>query len=237
MTGETFPAFDELLRRAWEEPCQSWMEIEADFIAAVSAFDTEFSRGAMSEGLYQQKAKYFNDLVVCIIQNCSGKVIATRTKKRSRLFQEIDIDMCYPETGDPIVAAEVKALGTPPHPKNEYKARRARSDLHKRVREVAFTATDIKAAYAKPRPINSFQAWIDVAEPAYASFWAMRVDGPADLSVVRSILSSLKSYCNGVAAVIYEPKSSSPTDYAVLSFPEFSMDRTIRDMTQRVISS
>lgn len=234
--AHSFAPFEELLRRAWSQPCQSWAEVEADFIAAVSDFDREYSLGRRPSGWYQLKAKFFNDLVVSIIENCSGRKIATRAKKRSVLFSDIDIDICYPEVGDPMVAAEVKALGTPPHPGNDGQARRARSDMHKRVREVAFTAMDIKAAHAKPRTISSFQAWVDTAEPAYLSFWALRVDGAADLSSVRSILASLKSYCNGVGAVIYEP-ASSPTTYAIRQFPEFVMDRAIRDFTQRVISN
>lgn len=217
-------------------PYSSWSQVEADFVGVVSAFDAEYSLGRQKPGWYQQKAKYFNDLVVLIIENCTGKKIARRSKRRSVLFSEIDVDICYPEDGDPIVAAEVKALGTPPHPGNRDTARGARSDLHKRVREVAFTAMDIKAAHAKPRTITSFQAWVDTAEPAYSSFWALRVDGPSDLNTVRSILSSLKSYCNGVGAVIYEPQGSS-TNYTVRSLPEFSMDRAIRDFTQRVVSA
>lgn len=236
MTGNTFAPFDALMTRAWQEPCTSWSQVEVEFLAAVSSFDEEYSRGKRKSGWYQQKAKYFNDLVVLLIENNTGKKIATRAKKRSVLFSEIDIDICYPDVGDPIVAAEVKALGTPPHPGNRDQARGARSDLHKRVREVAFTAMDIKAAHAKPRTITSFQAWVDAAEPAYLCFWAMRVDGPADLSTVRSVLASLKSYCNGVGAVIYESRVA-PTDYVVRHFPEFSMDRAIRDFTQRVISS
>ena len=235
MPSDSFTPFDALLERAWSDACQSWGDIESDFIATVSAFDAEYSRGNRPQGWYQQKARYFNDLVICIIENCTGKKVATRIKKRSVLFSEIDVDICFPEAGDPVVAAEVKAMGTPPHPRNDNTARGARSDLHKRVREVAFTATDIKAAYAKPRVINSFKSWVDSAEPAYLSFWAMRVDGEADLSTVRSILASLNSYCNGVGAVIYQP-TSAPTDYVVKQYPEFAMDRAIRDFAQRVIS-
>lgn len=236
MTRYGFAPFDELIQRVWSEPCQSWAEVESEFIATVSAFDAEYSQGARSQGWYQLKARFFNDLVVFILENCTGRKLATRVRKKSVLFSDIDIDICYPAKGDPIVAAEVKALGTPPHPRNENRARRACSDLHKRVREVAFTATDIKAAHATPRTINSFQAWIDSAEPAYLSFWAMRVDGATDLNVVRSILSSLRSYCNGVGAVIYEP-ARGPTDYVLRRYPEFSMDRAFREIAQRIISS
>ena len=231
----TFKPFEDLRQQAWEEPFTSWSQAESEFLKAVSGFDSEFAVGKRSAGWYQQKARFFNDLVVLLIENCTGKKIATRAKRKSVLFAEIDVDICYPVQGEPIVAAEVKALGTPPHPGNQDRARHARSDLHKRVREVAFTAMDIKAAHARPRTISSFQGWVDTAEPAYSSFWALRVDGAADLSSVRSILASLKSYCNGVGAVIYQPRAA-PTDYEVLHFAEFSMDRAIRDFTQRVIS-
>lgn len=235
MPAEAFPPFNALLRRAHADACQSWGEIEPEFIATLTAFDAEYSRGHRASGWYQQKARYFNDLVILIIENCTGKTIAKRNKKKSVLFGKIDIDICYPVTGDPIVAAEVKALGTPPHPRNSDSARRASIDLHKRVREVAFTATDIKAAYAKPRPITSFKAWVDSAEPAYLSFWAVRVDGDADLSSVRDILASLYNYCNGVGAVIYGTRGT-VTDYAVRHYSALSMERAIREFVQRVIS-
>ena len=229
-------AFEESLKEVRSREATTWTEVEQSFIDVVTAFDAEYAQGKREKGWYQLKARYFNDLVVAIIENATGEEISTRSKKRSVLFSEIDIDMCFPGEGDPIVAAEVKALGTPPHPGNDFVARKAYSDLHKRVREVAFTSMDIKAAYAKPRIISSFQSWVDTTEPAYSSFWAMRVAGESDLSQVRSILSSRKSYCNGVGAVIYgvnEPSAS----YVVKPYPEFAMDRAIRDFTQRVISS
>lgn len=161
-----------------------------------------------------------------------------RGAQRRRVFSfcGIDIGIYYPSADEPVVSAEVKALGPRPHLKNGYKARGARSDLHKRVREVAFTATDVKAAHARPTLINSFQDWIDKTRHAYLTFWAMRVAGPKDLDAVRSFLSSLKSYCNGVGAASYEAKTTL-TDYVVRDYPEFDMDRVIRDFTQRVISS
>lgn len=231
-----YAPFDECLADVRSEKTTDWSSIESRFLEVVGAFDAEYARGSKSRGWYQLKARYFNDIVVAVIENSTGRTISTRRKQRSVLFSEIDIDICYPDHGEPVVAAEVKVLGTPPHPRNGGKARPARSDLHKRVREVAFTAMDIKAAYARPRTISSFQAWVDNAEPAYASFWALRVADDSDLSTVRSVLASLKSYCNGVGAVIYAPTNEA-TSYTARPYPEFAMDRAIRDFTQRVISA
>lgn len=232
----TFTPFSKSLALLHDRGAREWADVEGEFLEVVSEFDFVYGKGGKDSGWYQLKAKYFNDVVVTLVENATGQSLATRSKKQSVLFSEIDIDMCFPVVGRPLVAAEVKALGTPPHPGNKFVARKAQADLHKRVREVAFTSMDIKAAHAKPGAISSFQSWVETAEPAYSSFWAMRVADESDLSKVRSILASLRSYCNGVGAVIYEA-STSPTTYCVRQYPEFSMDRAIRDFTQRIISS
>ena len=158
-----------------------------------------------------------------------------RCKKKSQLFDLIDIDICYPEQGSPIVAAEVKLLGTPPHPGNKDKPRPGSADLHKRVREVAFTSMDLKAAYAHPQPIASFQQWVESTLPGYFAFWAIRANDKSDLERVRSTLTSLRAYCNGVGAVIYCPRTAQkPTKYEVRKLPELSIDRALREMAQRV---
>ena len=203
---------------------------------ATSAFDREYSLGDRTSGWYQSKARYFNDIVVALVESETGATIATRGKRKSVLFSDIDIDMCFPMTGDPIVAAEVKALGTPPHPRNEMKGRGARSDLHKRVREVAFTSMDLKAAYSRRAPIDSFQAWVDATSPTYLSFWSLRVDGRSDHEQVREIVHSLRSYCNGVGAIIYEARSGN-FDYVAHRHPSSSMHRAIGEFSQRVVSA
>lgn len=158
-----------------------------------------------------------------------------RLKKDSQLFGKLDVDICYPKQDPPKIAGEVKALGTPPHPKNDNKARDGSSDLHKRLREVAFTSMDLKVAYSGPQPIQSFQNWIDTTSPGYFSFWAIRANDDADFGRVRSMLTSLRSYCNGVAAVIYSPTSThTPTTYSVRKLQELDMDRAIREMAQRI---
>ncbi len=101
--------------------------------------------------------------------------------------------------------------------------------------EVAFTAIDFKVAYAPPRPIGSFQDWIDSSKPGYFTFWAMRVQDERDFEAVRTILVKLRSYCNGVGAIIYRGESEEhPTRYLVRKVAELDIDQNIHEMAQRI---
>lgn len=231
----TFGAYEDLLGRIVADGITHWSTIEDDFLIATGEFDAEYARGGRDPGWYKSKARYFNDFIVALLSNASDKPITTRTKKKSRLYSFLDIDVCYPKDGVPIIGAEVKLLGTPPHPGNGMKPRPARTDLHKRSREVAFTAIDFKAAYAAAKRINSFQHWIDTSNPGYFAIWAMRVNDESDFNAVRTILVSLRHYCNGVGAVIYEPASpSEPTTYRPRPVKELDIDWNILEMAQRI---
>ncbi len=230
-----FGPLEALVKKVRDEGIEKWSAIEDEFLQLVERFDSEFAAGGKESGWYQSKARYFNDIIVDLLSNASKKPIALRCKKNSQLFVLIDIDICFPEEGEPIVPGEVKVLGTPPHPGNQDKARRGSADLHKRVREVAFTSMDLKAAYAPPQPIGSFQSWVDSTSPGYFSFWAIRANDPPDMERVRSTLTSLRAYCNGVGAVIYYPVSEeNPANYEVKRLPELSIDRALREMAQRI---
>lgn len=235
MSKHEFPGFENLVERIVEDGTERWSDIQDDFIAVVQSFDENYRTGGRSTGWYQAKARYFNDIVVALLTNRSGHTISMRLKKDSQLFGKLDVDICYPQDDPPTIAGEVKALGTPPHPKNDNKARNGSNDLHKRLREVAFTSMDLKVAYSGPQPIQSFQNWIDATSPGYFSFWAIRANDSADFERVRSMLTSLRSYCNGVAAVVYSPASpSTPTTYTLRTLRELDMDRAIREMAQRI---
>jgi hypothetical protein len=235
MSKHEFAPFEHLLERVRDEQIPKWSAVEEEFIHAVEKFDTEYALGSRKSGWYQAKARYFNDVIVDLLSNMSNKAILSRCKKASQLFRKIDIDICFPGEGDPIVAGEVKALGTPPHPRNKNTARRGSNDLHKRVREVGFTSTDLKAAYASPQSIRSFQEWIDTTSPGYFSFWAVRVDDSTDLESVRGMLTSMRAYCNGIGAVIYQPTSpSTATSYRAHDVAGLSIDFALREMAQRI---
>lgn len=235
-TPAQFEPFETLLRNIHDQRITSWAEIELDFLDATSAFDTLYATGKKDKGWYQAKARYFNDVLVALISSAVDQPVRARSKKRSILFEKIDIDLCYPEIGDPVVCGEAKQLGAPPHPGNNLTGRPANQDIHKRVREVALTSMDIKAAHTGPRQIESFGHWVSTATPAYISFWALRADTPQDLDSCRSILYSLRNYCNQVGAFVYEPTTGA-TDYTVKHFRELSMDTALNEFVQRSVSA
>lgn len=233
MSHTTYRPFESLLAEVRREGVTRWSEIESAFLGVVSRFDGAYASGRRTGGWYRAKARYFNDLIVLLLSNRTGRALAARTHRRSLLFGEADVDLCYDLDGIPVAAGEVKALGTPPHPGNQQQQRDARSDLHKRVREVAFTAMDLKAAYTEPMPITSFADWVKRARPAYFSFWALRVSSDADAQTCQSLLSGLKGYCNEVGAVFYGPGRSA-TDYQVRRWPGLSLDRALLEFAQRI---
>jgi len=218
------------------ESIRTWSEVEAEFVAAMYDFDTARSAERMSDGEYRKKAGVFNQLVIDILGNFSGRELGMTQKRNSLAFDKIDIDICYPKDGalTPIAGAEVKILGAPPHSGNKHKARSASIDLHKRLREVAFTCIDFKAAYAPPMPISTLSAWCGGTHPRYYSFWALRMADEGDFVRTRSMLNGLSHYCNRVGAIFYGPKPSGA--YVRWPASELSLDSAMREMAQEIVS-
>jgi hypothetical protein len=237
MGKHLFSEFDQLCLRVAQEGIEKWSDIEGPFLHVVEKFDADFALGRLSAGSYKAKARYFNELVIALLQNWSGQTVVGPVHRDSQLFHEIDIDICYPAEGVPKAAAEVKAIGTPGHTGNNFKPRPGRSDVHKRVREVAFTSTDLKAAYAKPTPIKTFTDWVQRTDPAYFSFWAVRVADQADYETVRSVLVGLRNYCNGVGAIIYSHPEPTKPAYVAKKVPELNMDKALRAMAQSMVNA
>lgn len=233
-----FEPFERILADIASGGRKTWDDVEADVIAAIALFDTEYSTGERDRGWYQCKARYFNDIVVRLIEIRSGCKLTSRLKVRSELFGELDADFCYPGAKNPIVAGETKVLGTPPHPQNRHLARAGSNDLHKRLREVALTSLDFKVAHSAPTPIASFQSWVDKTDPGYFAFWAIRAKDDRDLAKVRTMLTGLRTYCNGVGAVLYRaPDSAFPTRYEAVAVRELGMGPVLREVAQRARSA
>lgn len=238
---QSFAPFVELAARVKSEGLASWASVEPEFLVAISAFDTAYSTEEHDSGWYQLKGRFFNDLVVDLVENCSGRAIARRAKRRGTLFPLIDLDVCYPaDSGQPpVVAGESKIQGTPPHRRNQNTARPGSSDLDKRVREVAMNALDIKItqASAKAQTIVDVVDWIRRSDPRYFSFWAFRADDDVDFKrAVRRLDGLATSYADGVGAFFYEPVAEDqPTTYRILAGPaSMSMDRTIERLCRLI---
>jgi hypothetical protein len=242
--ARAFSPFVALGDRVADAHLGSWTEVEQEFLAAISAFDTEYSTGNHDSGWYQLKGKFFNDLVVDLVENCSGRHVGRRGKRPGTLFPHIDLDICYPADSHqpPRVAGESKIAGTPPHRGNKNVARPGSSDIDKRVREVAFNALDIKIAQAPAREqtIVDVADWIRRTDPRYFSFWAFRAENRTDyLRAVRRLDGLAGSYADGVGAFFYEPVAPDrPTTYRLVEAPDsMRMDRTISRLCRLIANS
>ena len=103
--------------------------------------------GALPEGEYRQKGNAFRDFISeLIFVRSEGTYRLLDRKVRDYTERNHDVDLAY-ITGDTVlVAGEVKMTGSPAHRRGNsiQKERKTQSDLDKRLKEVKFTAVDLK---------------------------------------------------------------------------------------------
>ena len=80
---------------------KSWNQVEAEFLAAMSAFDatisstagrqdmTDAEKSSLSADLQNGKGDFFNDLLALLLENCSGiETLYCRNQRRLELGRE-----------------------------------------------------------------------------------------------------------------------------------------------------
>lgn len=109
----SFRPFDEVLAAVDRERLQQFSVIEDRFVAAMGEFDRLRVAGQITPGQNQNKGFFFNELIVRLLERCAGQGVAKRGKRPGVLLEVVDVDVCFPETGRPVMIAETKMLGTP----------------------------------------------------------------------------------------------------------------------------
>lgn len=241
-----FQPFRELLDAVTLEGIDTFSALETRFVAAMSAFDTLQAAGELSSGQNQNKGLFFNELMGRLLERCAGVGVAKRGKRRGVLLENVDVDLCFPASGPPLVIAETKMGGTCQHPGNARKTpvegRRASADTTKRVREIAFNVIDLKLADAAggSAPIGDVATWIQQQRPAVFAMFGFRLTGDQDHAlVVRDAQQLANSYANGVGLALYRPRdvttSAGRTDYIAVRPPGgMSIDESLRRMCRLV---
>jgi len=244
-----FPPFRELLDAVTREGIDTFSALEARFVAAMSAFDTLQAAGELSSGQNQNKGLFFNELMGRLLERCAGVGVAKRGKRRGVLLDNVDVDLCFPASGPPLVIAETKMGGTCQHPGNAgrtpVEGRRASADTAKRVREIAFNVIDLKLADAAggSAPIGDVATWIQQQRPAVFAMFGFRLTGDQDHAlVVRDAQQLANSYANGVGLALYRPRdvttSAGRTDYLSVRPPGgMSIDEALRRMCRLIRSA
>jgi hypothetical protein len=149
--------------------------------------------GTLPEGEYRQKGNAFRDFISELIFVRSGGQYRLMDRKvRGYTEQNHDVDLAYVRGETLLVAGEVKMTGSPAHRRGNYiqRERKTQSDLDKRLKEVKFTAVDLKLYYTPNRTMAKivseeslfsthypawWDEWIKSSIPGFYSFWASRL--------------------------------------------------------------
>jgi hypothetical protein len=215
-TPYSFEPFQSLLHAVTAEGIDTFAALEDRFVAAMSAFDTEQAAGRLTSGQNQTKGMFFNELMGTLLERCAGVGVAKRGKRQGVLLDKVDVDLCFPAVGPPMVIAETKMAGTPQHPGNQTTApavgRRASADTAKRVREIALNVIDLKLADVAggSAPIGDIVTWIQRQRPAVFAMFGLRLTNDQDLALaLRDAQRLANSYANGVGLAMYRPVDTS----------------------------
>ncbi len=207
-----FPPFEEVLDAVDRERLQSFADVEDRFVAAMSDFDRGRVAGKITAGQNQSKGLFFNELMVRLLERCTGQGVAKRGRRKGVLLEVVDVDLCFPEIGRPVMIAETKMLGTPQHPGNREsakpKGRPVSADFDKRIREVALNVIDLKLAdlEGSTTHIDDIASWIQSTKPRFFGLWGMRLADDADhAGVIGRAQYLANSYANGVGLALYRP--------------------------------
>ncbi len=245
----SFPEFRSLLDRVEAERIQTFADIEADFLHAMSAFDRRVVLGEISSGENQNKGLFFNELIARLVERCAGFGVAQRGRRPGILTQQVDVDLCFPpdKNARPALIAEVKMAGTPKHPrspKQGWLGRPASADVDKRIREIALNVIDLKLADVQggTTAIGDITSWIQSTRPSFFAIFGLRVIDDNDLRKVMERFQHLaNSYANGVGLALYGPADPNTNaglvTYRAIKAPGgMSIDDAVRRMC-RVIKS
>lgn len=209
---------------------RTWRQVEANFLAAMQAFDELLVQGVADQGDVQNgKGDFLNDVLALCLGNCSDKDLHSRPDVPGLSFRNHKLDVAYPKTGDVALTIETKATGVPKHSRNQRQphaeGRAGSADLEKRIKEASFKNIDIKAEQARLAgqgggATSDLGQWMRMAPPRCYMFMAVRVRDAADLAaaikfghVAATWFDACGLYCYGwnQAHSTYEAKSVGAT--------------------------
>lgn len=171
-----------------------WSAFDSAYLQAMQAFDDLLCQGQVDSGdLRNGKGDAFNDFLVTLLQNCSGKTLHTRPDVPGLSFERHVLDIAYPDKPAPVeLVVETKVSGTPRHPGNSrsqrhVEGRAGSADIEKRVKEASLKNIDIKAEAARVAgqgggPTSDLGTWMRAARPRCYLLLAARVRDNGDLA-------------------------------------------------------
>lgn len=213
-----------------------WAHVQADFLQAMSEFDTLRAQGRVKDGAQRNgRGGFFNDLLGLILERCAGlETLYKRTLVHGRVFKTHELDVTYPAAGPAQFTLEAKVLGTPIHPGNTTSqknplGRSGSSDLDKRLKEAGFKAIDLKAEFdlltataggsaVTGHGHGSLTSWLRLQRPTAYAFVAARCVDQGDYERVMLSAAAVNQIFDQVGVFCFSPVSpTEPTRYRPLA--------------------
>lgn len=158
----------EMYERLASSSATSWNQIESDFLAAMSAFDSGLPQSfdgddenkqtqskELSAAIQNGKGDWFNNVLAYLLEQCSGiETLYVRRRVPGLIIPEHNLDGVFPGDEDREIEflLEAKMMGTPKHansPGEKAAGRAGSADTNKRVKELAFKSIDLKGEAAR----------------------------------------------------------------------------------------
>lgn len=146
----------------------SWNQVEDDFLAAMSAFDSglpvafdgddenkKTQSKELSAAIQNGKGDWFNNVLAYLLEQCAGiETLYVRRNVPGLIIPEHNLDGVFPGEEDREIEflLEAKMMGTPKHansPSEKPMGRAGSADTNKRVKELAFKSIDLKGEAAR----------------------------------------------------------------------------------------
>lgn len=231
----------DLYQSSVAQRARSWNQVEAEFLAAMSAFDssvastagrqdmTDEEKSALSADLQNGKGDFFNDLLALLLENCSGiETFYCRNTVPGLIVRNHNLDGVYPGTGPIEFLLEAKMMGTPRHvnsPRQKESGRPGSADIDKRVKELAFKSIDLKGEYSRLRTAEGsspasggpgggdLTTWLRSTPPKIHFFIAVRITSPSDFARTLEWARTAQQVVDAVGLYCFEPDGSGHTGY------------------------
>jgi hypothetical protein len=242
-----------MYREAERTRPQSWPQVEEAFLRAMEEFDANVVSGLADQGDRQNgKGDFFNDLVALLLENRAEVELYSRRGLTGFVFPQHNLDVTYPNTTTGIAkfALEVKAVGTPRHPKSPKQSpigRPGAADLPKRIKEASFKVIDLKAEYGRAyaaqgqvaaAPAGDLTSWLHSVPPTSYLFISARVVSHLDYQATVDLARAAGQVMDAVGLFCFEPVTPEhPTRYRPCAVPrEIGMDQILHRASQRLRS-
>ncbi len=226
-----------IYERIASQTVTSWNQIEADFLTAMSEFDSGLPESwegdanaavnskALSGALQNGKGDWFNDVLALLLVRCADiENLYVRREAPGLIIPKHNLDGVYP--GDPTreieFLLEAKMMGTPKHansPAQEAQGRAGSADTNKRVKELAFKSIDLKGEASRRLTMvgqaptggpggGDLSTWLHASRPRIYFFFGVRVVSDTDFAAVVRWAETAAQVVDAVGLYCYEPAGS-----------------------------